>query len=50
MSAVCDWPIPKAVQNVQGFLGLANFYQQFIRLFAKIAKPLTSLMKKGTCI
>ena len=47
MSAVCDWPIPKTVRDVQGFLGLANFYQRFIRSFAKIAEPLTSLTKKG---
>ena len=47
VSAVHDWPIPKTVRDVQGFLGLANFYQRFIRLFAKIAEPLTSLMKKG---
>ena len=46
VSAVCDWPIPKTVRDVQGFLGLANFYRQFIRSFAKIAQPLTSLMKK----
>ena len=27
VSAVGDWLIPKTVQDVQGFLGLANFYQ-----------------------
>ena len=27
VSAVHDWPIPKTVRDVQGFLGLANFYQ-----------------------
>ena len=33
--------------HVQGFLGLANFNQRFIRSFAKISEPLTSLTKKG---
>ena len=47
VSAVHDWPIPKTVRDVQGFLGLANFYQRSIRSFAKIAEPLTSLTKKG---
>ena len=47
VSAVCDWPIPKTVRDMQGFLGLANFYQLFIRSFAKIAEPLNSLTKKG---
>ena len=47
VSAVHDWSIPKTVQDVQGFLKLANFYPRFIRSFAKIAEPLTSLTKKG---
>ena len=47
VSAVRDWPIPKTVRDVQGFLGLDNFYQRFIRSFAKISEPLTILTKKG---
>ena len=36
---------PKSVQDIQVFLGFANFYQQFIQGFSKIATPLTSMLK-----
>ena len=49
VSAACDWPVTKTLRGVQVFLGLANFYRQFIRSFAKILEPLTSLTKKSTC-
>lgn len=48
ISAVADWPQPKNVKDVQGFLGFANFYRRFIRDFAKKATPLTRLTKKDT--
>ena len=35
-----DWPISESVQEVQRFLGLANYYRQFIKNFATNAKPL----------
>jgi len=43
---VLDWPIPKEVKNIQIFLGLINYYQQFIKDFTAIAKPLHNLVKK----
>ncbi len=30
IKAVCDWPEPHSVRDIQVFLGFANFYQQFI--------------------
>lgn len=39
-SKIKDWPIPQSVQEVQQFLGLANYYRRFIKNFAIIAKPL----------
>ena len=50
VSLVCDWSIPKTMQNIQGYLGLAYLYRWLIRLFAKISELPTSLMKKGTCV
>ena len=44
--AVSSWPLPTCVWEVQGFLGLANFYWRFVKGFAVIAKPLTDLMRK----
>ena len=37
----------KGVKNIQKFLGLANYYQQFIKDFAVIARPLYDLVKKN---
>ena len=42
---VKDWLEPKSVCNIQVFLGFANFYQQFIQGFSRIAALLTSMLK-----
>jgi len=46
VKGVLDWPIPKCVKDIQKFLGLANYYHQFIEGFASIARPLHDLVKK----
>ena len=44
---VKDWPTPTTLRHVRGFLGLTGYYRKFIKDYAKIATPLTSLMKKN---
>jgi len=34
------------VRDVRKFLGLANYYRQFVKDFAKIAQPLNNLTRK----
>ncbi len=46
IAAVAQFPQPKAVENVQSFLGLAGYYRPFIKNFAARANPLTQLLKK----
>ena len=46
VDAVLSWPMPMCVWEVQGFLGLANFYRRFAKGFTGIAKPMTNLMRK----
>jgi len=46
VKGVLDWPTLKEVKDVQKFLELANYYQQFIKNFAMIARPLHNLVKK----
>ena len=42
-----DWLTLQRVKNIQKFLKLANYYQQFIKDFTSIARPLYNLVKKN---
>ena len=46
VAGVLNWPIPKMVRDIRKFLGLANYYRQFIKDFTKIAQSLNSLIRK----
>ena len=46
VKGVLDWLTPKCVKDVQKFLGLANYYCQFIQGFISIARPLHNMVKK----
>jgi hypothetical protein len=43
---VLGWNAPTSVDDIQSFLGLARYYQRFIKGFLKISKPMTELLKK----
>ncbi|XP_021738197.1 uncharacterized protein LOC110704687 [Chenopodium quinoa] len=46
IEAVKGWPTPKNVLDIRSFLGLAGYYRWLVKDFSKIARPMTSLMKK----
>jgi len=46
IKGVLDWPTPKEVKDVQKFLGLANYYCQFIKDFPFITRLLHDMVKK----
>ena len=46
VKGVLEWPTPKCVKDVQKFLGLANYYHQFIEGFASVARLLHDMVKK----
>ena len=46
VKGVLDWQTLKCVKDIQKFLGLANYYCQFIEGFVSIARPLHDIVKK----
>jgi transposase InsO family protein len=45
--AIREWPRPQKQKDVQQFVGLAQFYNQYIDNFASICLPLTELLGEG---
>jgi len=43
---VLKWPMPQCMRDVRKFLGLTNYYRQFVRNFAKVALPMNWLTRK----
>ena len=48
VSAVQQWETPTCVQDVQSFIGFANFYRRFIHGFSSIVAPMIATVKKDT--
>ena len=46
VSAVQQWETPTCVQDVQSFIGFANFYRRFIYGFSSIVAPMIATVKK----
>lgn len=45
--AIMEWVAPKNVDEVGSFMVLARYYRRFIKNFAWISYPTTSLQRKG---
>lgn len=39
------FPEPKSIKEIRSFLGMMGYYRRFVKDFAKIAKPLTNLLR-----
>ncbi len=47
VKAILDWEPPRSVSALKSFLRLTSYYRKFTKNFAKIASPLTNLLKKS---
>jgi hypothetical protein len=44
---ILDWPTPKTLTELKGFLGICCYYRRFVKGFSQFFTPLTDLTRKG---
>lgn len=47
IQAINEWPQPRSLSALRGFLGLSGFYRKFIKNYASLAAPLTDLLREN---
>jgi hypothetical protein len=48
IEAIQDWPHPKTLKILWGFLGLTGYYSKLVKNYGKIVAPLTALLKNNS--
>lgn len=44
VEAIVNWPIPKNIKQVRGFLGIAGWYRRFIENFSSVTFPISETL------
>ncbi|KAL3879165.1 hypothetical protein ACJMK2_031474 [Sinanodonta woodiana] len=47
IKAMHEFPLPTTKKGIHSFLGMVGYYRKFIKNFAEVAVPLTSMTQKG---
>ena len=47
LKVIKEFPIPKDLRQLRGFITLASYYRKFVKNFFKITTPLNKLLKKN---
>ena len=48
ITSIREWPTPKTLTELRGFLVLCTYYSKFFKGFSQLCAPLTNLTKKGS--
>ena len=46
-SLIREWPTPRNLKELRGFLGICGYYRRFVEGFSEVASPLNALLRKG---
>lgn len=44
VESILNWPVPKNIRQVRGFLGLAGWYRRFVDGFSSVAFPISETL------
>ena len=50
VACIVNWPFPRTISELRGFLGLCSYDRSFCPGFASVADPLTECLRKGVAL